>query len=150
MEKRFGHKASIKDGAIIIAKKTNSIAVATGNGAWLMAEGPNSVAAATGYDSIIEVNGEHGVAVGNGHDNSAIASTPGSLAVAWGPHCKAKGCLGAILVLSEWEYRGSELADDGFFNEHYELIAQKLVVVDGENIKGGIWYHLVSGEVKEI
>lgn len=92
--------------------------IQTGRGCYSIQEGIRSAAAATGISCSLNAAGKD------------------SIAVAWGIDNKAKGKIGAYLVLSEWNSDG-------------ELLGAKMVKVDGETIKEDTYYHLVGGEVIE-
>ena len=75
------------------------------------------------------------------------------VAVAWGHEAKAKGCLGAHLILSDWRYIGEKWFDGDYKTpydvESWELAGAKMVQVDGEKIKADTYYRCVDGEVVE-
>lgn len=66
---------------------------------------------------------------------------------------KAKGCLGAHLILSDWRYIGEKWSDGDYKTpydvESWELAGAKMVQVDGEKIKADTYYRCVDGEVVE-
>lgn len=64
-----------------------------------------------------------------------------AIAVAWGACSKARGVIGAHLVLSEWSFDCEA--------HRYQFIKAKMVQVDGEKIKPEIWYKLEDGEIVE-
>ena len=73
------------------------------------------------------------------------------MAVAWGYEARAKGCIGAHLVLSDWEYIGMrDWAGDPinvWDKNSWRLNGAKLVIVDGETIKADTYYRCISGEI---
>ena len=76
---------------------------------------------------------------------ASSAGDPESVAVAWGYHGKAKGVLGAYLVLADLE--GDE--DDYWHQNLWQLKGAKMVRVDGEIIKPDTYYTMKNGEVVE-
>ena len=66
---------------------------------------------------------------------------------------KAKGCVGAHLILSDWRYIGEKWFDGDYKTpydtESWELAGAKMVQVDGEKIKADTYYRCVDGEVVE-
>lgn len=86
------------------------------------------------------------------HGASSV-SDPTGVAVAWGHEAKAKGCLGAHLILSDWRYIGEKWFDGDYKTpydvESWELAGAKMVQVDGEKIKADTYYRCVDGEVVE-
>ena len=86
------------------------------------------------------------------HGASSV-SDPTGVAVAWGHEAKAKGCLGAHLILSDWRYIGEKWSDGDYKTpydvESWELAGAKMVQVDGEKIKADTYYRCVDGEVVE-
>lgn len=85
--------------------------------------------------------------------NGESVSDPTGVAVAWGHEAKAKGCLGAYLILSDWRYIGEKWFDGDYKTpydvESWELDGAKMVQVDGEKIKADTYYRCVDGEVVE-
>lgn len=75
-----------------------------------------------------------------GYQGAASATGKASAAMACGIEGKAMGNLGCALFLVErGEYDG----------ETYPIVAVKAVIVDGENVKPGVWYTLWNGELVE-
>jgi hypothetical protein len=130
------------------------VAVSTGDDSDSSSKGIRGVSVATGYESVSSSYGEKSVSVGNAYGNTVSAMAAESIAVAWGPGSKAKGVIGTYLVLSEWEYTGKwydlEYESATVWADKWKLVGQKFVLVDGTSIKADTWYHLVSGEVKEV
>ena len=87
----------------------------------------------------------HGASSATGYKGASSAGDPESVAVAWGYHGKAKGVLGAYLVLADWE--GDE--DDYWHQNLWQLKGAKMVRVDGEIIKPDTYYTMKNGEVVE-
>ena len=98
-----------------------------------------------------------GECIYNKYDNRekcyVSVSDPTGVAVAWGHEAKAKGCLGAHLILSDWRYIGEKWSDGDYKTpydvESWELAGAKMVQVDGEKIKADTYYRCVDGEVVE-
>ena len=89
--------------------------------------------------------GNYGASSATGYKGASSAGDSESVAVAWGYHGKAKGVLGAHLVLADWE--GDE--DDYWNQDSWQLKGAKMVRVDGEIIKPDTYYTMKNGEVVE-
>lgn len=96
---------------------------------------------------------DHGFASATGNCGASSVSDPTGVAVAWGHEAKAKGCVGAHLILSDWRYIGEKWFDGDYKTpydtESWELAGAKMVQVDGEKIKADTYYRCVDGEVVE-
>ena len=96
----------------------------------------------------------HGFASATGYRGASSVSNPTGVAVAWGHEAKAKGCLGAHLILSDWRYIGEKRPDGEYKNpykvENWEFAGAKMVRVDGENIKEDTFYMLKEGKFVEV
>ena len=119
-------------------------------------------ASATGYRGASSATGNYGAssATGNcgassatGYRGASSVSNPTGVAVAWGHEAKAKGCLGAHLILSDWRYIGEKWPDGEYKNpykvENWEFAGAKMIQVDGENIKEDTFYTLKDGTFVE-
>ena len=97
--------------------------------------------------------GNCGASSATGYRGASSVSDPTGVAVAWGHEAKAKGCLGAHLILSDWRYIGEKWSDGDYktpYNvESWELAGAKMVQVDGEKIKADTYYRCIDGEVVE-
>lgn len=97
--------------------------------------------------------GDYGASSATGYRGASSVSDPTGVAVAWGHEAKAKGCLGAHLILSDWRYIGEKWSDGDYKTpydvESWELAGAKMVQVDGEKIKADTYYRCVDGEVVE-
>lgn len=97
--------------------------------------------------------GNCGASSATGYRGASSVSDPTGVAVAWGHEAKAKGCLGAHLILSDWRYTGEKWSDGDYktpYNvESWELAGAKMVQVDGEKIKADTYYRCIDGEVVE-
>jgi hypothetical protein len=72
--------------------------------------------------------------------NSASVTKKGSVALAIGRYCKAKGAKGCALCLIErGKWNGS----------YFPIINAKVVIVDGKKIKENTWYTLINGKLNE-
>ena len=122
----------------------------------------HGASSATGYRGASSATGDYGAssATGNcgassatGYRGASSVSDPTGVAVAWGHEAKAKGCLGAHLILSDWRYIGEKWSDGDYKTpydvESWELAGAKMVQVDGEKIKADTYYRCVDGEVVE-
>ena len=89
--------------------------------------------------------GNCGASSATGYKGASSAGDPESVAVAWGYHGKAKGVLGAYLVLADWV--GDE--DDYWHQNLWQLKGAKMVQVDGKDIKPDTFYTMRNGEIIE-
>ena len=118
---------------------------ATGNYGASSATGYKGASSATGNYGASSATGNCGASSATGYKGTSSAGDPESVAVAWGYHGKAKGVLGAHLVLADWE--GDE---DAYWNQNsWQLKGAKMVRVDGEIIKPDTYYTMKNGEVVE-
>ena len=108
---------------------------------------------ATGNCGASSATGNCGASSATGYRGASSVSDPTGVAVAWGHEAKAKGCLGAHLILSDWRYIGEKWFDGDYKTpydvESWELAGAKMVQVDGEKIKADTYYRCVDGEVVE-
>lgn len=104
-----------------------------------------------GYAS---ATGDYGASSATGYRGASSVSDPTGVAVAWGHEARAKGCLGAHLILSDWRYIGEKYSDGDYKYpyrvESWELAGAKLVIVDGEKIKADTYYRCINGEIVEV
>ena len=115
-------------------------ASATGDQGAASATGTRGAASATGYQGAASATGDQGAASATGDQGAASATGKASAAMACGIEGKAMGSLGCALFLVErGEYDG----------ETYPIVAVKAAIVDGENVKPGVWYTLRDGELVE-
>ena len=126
---------------------------ATGNCGASSATGDYGASSATGYRGASSATGNCGASSATGYRGASSVSDPTGVAVAWGHEAKAKGCLGAHLILSDWRYIGEKWSDGDYktpYNvESWELAGAKMVQVDGEKIKADTYYRCIDGEVVE-
>ena len=117
------------------------------------ATGNCGASSATGYRGASSATGNCGASSATGYRGASSVSNPTGVAVAWGHEAKAKGCLGAHLILSDWRYIGEKWSDGDYKTpydvESWELAGAKMVQVDGEKIKVDTYYRCVDGEVVE-
>ena len=118
---------------------------ATGNCGASSATGYKGASSATGDYGASSATGNCGASSATGYKGASSAGDSESVAVAWGYHGKAKGVLGAHLVLADWE--GDE--DDYWNQDSWQLKGAKMVRVDGEIIKPDTYYTMKNGEVVE-
>lgn len=104
-----------------------------------------------GYAS---ATGNCGASSATGYRGASSVSDPTGVAVAWGHEARAKGCLGAHLILSDWRYIGEKYSDGDYMYpyrvESWELVGAKMVIVDGEKIKADTYYRCINGEIVEV
>ena len=100
-----------------------------------------------------KANEAYGASSATGYKGASSVSDPTGVAVAWGHEARAKGCIGAHLILSDWEYIGERYSDgspkDLWGKDSWKLMGAKLVVVDGETIKADTYYRCIKGEIVE-
>ena len=121
---------------------------ATGYRGASSATGDRGASSATGYCGASSATGDYGASSATGKCGassatglygSAIAGDPESIALAWGYKAKAKGVVGAHIVIADWEEN----------EEEWTLKSAKMVRVDGEKIKADTWYTMENGEIVE-
>ena len=126
---------------------------ATGDYGASSATGDYGASSATGNCGASSATGNCGASSATGYRGASSVSDPTGVAVAWGHEAKAKGCLGAHLILSDWRYIGEKWFDGDYKTpydvESWELAGAKMVQVDGEKIKADTYYRCVDGEVVE-
>ena len=126
---------------------------ATGNCGASSATGDYGASSATGDYGASSATGNCGASSATGYRGASSVSNPTGVAVAWGHEAKAKGCLGAHLILSDWRYIGEKRPDGEYKNpykvENWEFAGAKMIQVDGENIKEDTFYTLKDGKFVE-
>ena len=131
----------------------HGFASATGDYGASSATGDYGASSATGNCGASSATGNCGASSATGYRGASSVSDPTGVAVAWGHEAKAKGCLGAHLILSDWRYIGEKWFDGDYKTpydvESWELAGAKMVQVDGEKIKADTYYRCVDGEVVE-
>lgn len=118
---------------IVNTQGNASIVALTGDCSTGLALGIGSIVANTGDGGNSISFGRYTVVVNTGEYSSVSVEDPDSLAVVWGKDSMAKGCVGAYLVLTEWdtEIEGCEY-----------LCGTKMIQVDGKRIKADTYYEL--------
>ena len=92
----------------------------------------HAACSATGYKSACSATG----------DNSACsADNPTAIAVAWGFYSRAKGVIGAHIVLADWRM------DE---NHNWHLHGAQMVRIDGKQYKADTWYRMENGKIVEV
>lgn len=109
------------------------------------ATGDYGASSATGYYGASSATGKCSASSATGYCGSAIAGNPESVAVAWGYKSKAKGIVGAYIVLADWEENGRGCSGQ----KEWSLKSAKMVRIDGEKIKADTWYTMENGEIVE-
>ena len=69
------------------------------------------------------------------------ADNPTAIAVAWGFYSRAKGVIGAHIVLADW--RRDE-------NYNWHLRGAQMVRIDGKQYKADTWYRMEDGKIVEV
>ena len=127
---------------------------ATGDYGASSATGYRGASSATGYRGASSATGNCGASSATGYRGASSVSDPTGVAVAWGHEARAKGCLGAHLILSDWRYIGEKYSDGDYKYpyrvESWELAGAKMVIVDGEKIKADTYYRCINGEIVEV
>ena len=127
---------------------------ATGDYGASSATGNCGASSATGYRGASSATGNCGASSATGYRGASSVSDPTGVAVAWGHEARAKGCIGAHLILSDWEYIGQRYSDGEPMNlwdkDSWKLNGAKLVIVDGECIKEDTYYRCINGEIVEV
>ena len=103
---------------------------------------PEEGSSATGYYGASSATGYCGASSATGYYGASSAENETAIAVSWGFHGKAKGVLGAHIVLADW--KGDESDRDT-----WELKGARLFRVDGKMVKADTWYTLRDGELVE-
>ena len=129
-------------------------ASATGDYGASSATGDYGASSATGDYGASSATGNCGASSATGYRGASSVSDPTGVAVAWGHEARAKGCLGAHLILSDWRYIGEKYSDGDYKYpyrvESWELVGAKMVIVDGEQIKADTYYRCINGEIVEV
>jgi len=122
----------------------NSEATSNGDNSGATSNGYRSGATSNGYSSGATSNGDYSGATSNGNrsgamvcgDNGSASTVKGGVATVIGRNGKAKGSIGAWLVIADGEYdkRGEFYIKD-----------LKSTIVDGKKIKADTWYKLSRG-----
>ena len=129
------------DNSACSATGYNSACSATGDNSACSATGDKSACSATGDNSACSATGDNSACSATGDNSACSADNPTAVAVAWGIHGKARGVLGAHIVLADW--RMDEDCDWYFHGA-------KMVRIDGKRYKPDTWYRLDNGKVVEV
>ena len=78
------------------------------------AVGNCGASSATGNCGASSATGNCGASSATGYRGASSVSDPTGVAVAWGHEAKAKGCVGAHLILSDWRYIGEKWFDGDY------------------------------------
>ena len=116
---------------------------ATGNCGASSATGYKGASSATGDYGASSATGSCGASSATGYCCSAEANDPYAIAVAWGYKGKAKGVLGARLVLADWE--GNE--QNYWTESEWTLKGAKMIKIDGKKYKPDTWYTMENGKI---
>ena len=153
MSKVNKEKESYEDHGFASATGNYGASSATGDYGASSATGNYGASSATGNYGASSATGYYGASSATGYRGASSVSDPTGVAVAWGHEAKAKGCVGAHLILSDWRYIGEKWFDGDYKTpydtESWELAGAKMVQVDGEKIKADTYYRCVDGEVVE-
>ena len=118
------------------------------------ATGYRGASSATGNFGASSATGDFGASSATGDFGASSVNDPTGVAIAWGHEAKAKGCLGAHLIISDWRYIGEKWSNGEYKRpyalENWELAGAKMVRVDGENIKEDTFYTLKDGKFVEV
>ena len=119
----------------------NSACSATGYNSACSATGDNSACSATGYKSACSATGDNSACSATGDNSACSADNPTAIAVAWGFYSRAKGVIGAHIVLADWRM------DE---NLNWHLHGAKMVRIDGKQYKADTWYRMEEGKIVEV
>ena len=92
----------------------------------------HAACSATGYKSACSATGDK---------SACSADNPTAIAVAWGFYSRAKGVIGAHIVLADWRM-------DENYNWH--LHGAQMVRIDGKQYKADTWYRMENGKIVEV
>ena len=139
------HSAASATGYKSVASATgcNCVASVTGDNSAASATGNHSAALATGYEGAAYATGNYSTASATGKYSAASATGKASVAMACGVDGRVMGGIGCALVAVE---RGVYDRATGTF----PIVSVAAGIVDGENIKPGVWYICKGGKLVEI
>ena len=139
------HSAASATGYKSVASATgcNCAASVTGDNSAASATGNHSAAFATGYEGAAYATGNYSTASATGKYSAASATGKASVAMACGVDGRVMGGIGCALVAVE---RGVYDRATGTF----PIVSIAAGIVDGENIKPGVWYICKGGKLVEI
>ena len=83
----------------------------------------------------------HAACSATGYNSACSADNPTAIAVAWGFYSRAKGVIGAHIVLADWRM-------DENYNWH--LHGAQMVRIDGKQYKADTWYRMENGKIVEV
>lgn len=139
------HSAASATGYKSVASATgcNCAASVTGDNSAASATGNHSAAFATGDEGAAYATGNYSTASATGKYSAASATGKASVAMACGVDGRVMGGIGCALVAVE---RGVYDRATGTF----PIVSIAAGIVDGENIKPGVWYICKAGKLVEI
>ena len=123
------------------ADENHAACSATGDKSACSATGDNSACSATGYKSACSATGYNSACSATGYKSACSADNPTAIAVAWGFYSRAKGVIGAHIVLADWRM-------DENYNWH--LHGAQMVRIDGKQYKADTWYRMENGKIVEV
>ena len=85
--------------------------------------------------------GDNSACSATGDKSACSADNPTAIAVAWGFYSRAKGVIGAHIVLADWRM-------DENYNWH--LHGAQMVRIDGKQYKADTWYRMENGKIVEV
>ena len=141
----YGASSATGDRGASSATGDRGASSATGDYGASSATGDYGASSATGDRGASSATGKCSASSATGYCGSAIAGNPESVAVAWGYKSKAKGIVGAYIVLADWEENGRGCSGQ----KEWSLKSAKMVRIDGEKIKADTWYTMENGEIVE-
>ena len=101
----------------------------------------HAACSATGYNSACSATGYNSACSATGYNSACSADNPTAIAVAWGFYSRAKGVIGAHIVLADWRM-------DENYNWH--LHGAQMVRIDGKQYKADTWYRMENGKIVEV
>ena len=129
------------DNSACSATGDNSACSATGDNSACSATGDKSACSATGDNSACSATGDKSACSATGDKSACSADNPTAIAVAWGFYSRAKGVIGAHIVLADWRM-------DENYNWH--LHGAQMVRIDGKQYKADTWYRMENGKIVEV
>jgi hypothetical protein len=109
-----------------------STAATSGDFSTAATSGYRSTAATSGDFSTAATSGDRSTAATSGDLSTAEVQGKESVAVVTGRDCKARGCVGSWLVLTER-------------NDNWHILGVEAICIDGEIYEPNVWYTLKGG-----
>ena len=118
-------------------KKSKTPAATSGYLSTAATSGDLSTAATSGDRSTAATSGNISTAATSGDRSTAEVSGKESVAVVTGMDCKARGCVGSWLVLTERD-------------DNWHILGIKAIYIDGKKYKAETWYEIKNGKIVKV